>query len=111
MPRNSSGVYTLPPGVNPVVTNTTIAVNWANSTLNDIASETTNSLDRSGRGGMLASLRNIDGIASAPAFSFTAEPTSGLYRSAAGVLNVSILGASVGSFQADGYHGAVSGIV
>jgi hypothetical protein len=36
MSRDGTGTYTLPAG-NPVVTGTTISSNWANSTLNDIA--------------------------------------------------------------------------
>jgi len=35
MPRNSSGVYTLPAG-NPVVTDTVIDVDWANPTMEDV---------------------------------------------------------------------------
>ena len=96
MPRNSSGVYSLPSG-NPVVTNTTITSTWANATMPDMGSELTNSLDRSGRGGMLAALKGIDGGAGAPAFSFTNEPNTGLYRFGAGSIALSVLGTVVGS--------------
>lgn len=106
MPRNSSGVYTLPAG-NPVVTATTITSAWANATMPDLGSEMTNSLDRSGRGGMLAFLRGVDGTVSVPAFSFTNEPTTGFWRSGAGVLNVTVGGSSVGSFQSGGWEGNV----
>lgn len=68
--RNSVGTYTLPEG-NPVVSGTTIASTWANSTLNDIAVELTNSLDRQGRGSMLAPLRLSQGTAGAPALTFS----------------------------------------
>lgn len=91
MPRNSQGVYSLPAG-NPVVTGTTIESTWANTLANDLASEITNSLDRNGRGGMLAPFKLSDGSSGAPAFSFTNEPTSGIYRSAAGEIAASILG-------------------
>lgn len=50
MSRNGSGTYSLPAG-NPVVTNTTITVTWANTTLSDIASELTNSMPRDGQAG------------------------------------------------------------
>jgi len=106
MPRNSSGVYSLPAG-NPVVSGTVITSTWANTTMPDIGSELTNSLDRSGRGGMLAALKGIDGTLGAPAYSFTSEPTSGLYRSGSGVLTMSIGGASVGTFSSAGWTGAV----
>jgi len=50
MSRNGSGTYSLPAG-NPVVTGTTIASTWANTTLSDIATEITNSLPRDGQAG------------------------------------------------------------
>jgi hypothetical protein len=51
MPRNSSGVYTLPAG-NPVVDGTIIETTWANPTMDDIASALTGSLPRNGSAGM-----------------------------------------------------------
>jgi hypothetical protein len=48
MSRNGSGVYNLPAG-NPVVTGTTIASNWANTTLTDIATALTGSLASDGQ--------------------------------------------------------------
>ena len=65
MPRNGSGTYTLPSG-NPVVANTTIEANWANTTLDDVGNEITESLSRNGEGGMLAPLRTYAGTASVP---------------------------------------------
>lgn len=47
MPRDASGNYTLPAG-NPVVPNTIIATNWANTTMQDIADALTNSLSVDG---------------------------------------------------------------
>ena len=91
MPRNASGNYTLPAG-NPVVTNTTIDTGWANGTMSDLAGEVTNSLDRNGRGGMLAALKLVDGAVGAPALTFNNEPTSGVWRSGAGIINWSLLG-------------------
>jgi len=55
MSRNGSGVYSLPAG-NPVVTLTNIASAWANNTLNDIAAELTNSIDKGGRTAPTANL-------------------------------------------------------
>ncbi len=85
MPRNASGTYTLPAG-NPVVAGTTIDAAWANQTLSDIANELTNSLSRTGAGGMLAPSRVADGSISAPGLSFLNETNSGWYR--AGAFNV-----------------------
>lgn len=55
MPRNGSGVYSLPSG-NPVVTDTTIEAPWANTTLSDIATEITGSLPRNGAAPMTGTL-------------------------------------------------------
>ena len=101
MPRNGSGVYTLPAG-NPVVPGTTIESSWANSTLEDVANELTNSLSRTGAGGMLAPFRIADGNVSAPGLSYLNETNSGLYRSGAGSVWMSILGVNVGQFSTTG---------
>lgn len=91
MPRNSGGTYSLPSLVNPVVSGTTITSNWANSTLDDVRQALTDSLDRQGRGGMLAPLRLLDGSNALPALSFTNETTTGFYRGGAGNVSLSIL--------------------
>jgi hypothetical protein len=91
MPRNASGVYTLPAG-NPVVPGTTIDAAWANSTLEDLANEVTNSLSRTGAGGMLAPFRVADGNVTAPGLSFLNETNTGYYRVGAGSVAFTILG-------------------
>ncbi len=91
MSRNASGTYTLPAG-NPVVTGTLIESSWANSTLGDIASSLTDSLSRSGQGGMTAALRIVDGTVSAPGLAFGNETGSGLYRTGAGDYSFAVLG-------------------
>lgn len=101
MPRNSSGVYTLPAG-NPVTAGTTIDATWANSTLNDLANEITNSLDRYGNGGMLASFRFSDGTVSAPGMSWINETTTGFYRAGAGQMWVSVQSTQVAQFTVNG---------
>lgn len=95
MPRDSLGNYTLPATGNPILTGTAIASVWGNTTLNDIATEMADSLDRSGKGGMLAALKNIDGSVGIPSITFTNEPTSGFYRNAAGDVRFSLLGTNV----------------
>jgi len=79
MPRNSQGQYTLPAG-NPVAPNTTITAAWANAVLADVAVELANSLDRSGRGGMLAPFKNADGVLASPGITFVNEPSLGIAR-------------------------------
>lgn len=89
MPRDSNGVYSLPGG-NPVVTLTTITSTWANVTMDDLATALTGSLARDGAGGMTASLKLVNGTIGAPGLSWATEPTSGLYRSAAGDFRYSV---------------------
>lgn len=79
MSRNSSGTYSLPAG-NPVVTGTTITSSWANTTLSDIASALTDSLSRTGQGGMQAGLPLADGTSALPGLAWGTDLTSGLYR-------------------------------
>lgn len=88
--RDTSGSYSLP--TSPVQGGNTILASWANGTLSDLATEVTNSLDRNGRGGMLAALRGIDGTVTAPAYSFSSEGGSGLYRIGAQNLGLAING-------------------
>jgi hypothetical protein len=101
MPRNSSGAYSLPAG-NPVISNTLIETNWANPTMADIGQALTESLDRYGRGGMLAPFRLFDGTVTAPALSFASETSTGIYRTTAGTWNLSILGVNVFGATATG---------
>lgn len=103
MPRNGSGVYTLPAG-NPVEPGTTIDSAWANDTLEDIANELTNSLSRTGAGGMVAPFRIADGNVTAPGLAFTNETNSGLYRSGAGSLWMSVLGVNTVQFTTTGVN-------
>jgi hypothetical protein len=49
MPRNGNGLFTLVPGVNPVVPNTLIDANWANPTMNDVAQALSASLSSDGQ--------------------------------------------------------------
>ena len=94
MARDSQGAYTLASG-NPVASNTAISTTWANATLNDIATEIADSLSRSGKGAMTAILKVVDGTGlSAPGVAFASEPTSGLYRAAAGSVHFTVLGTS-----------------
>lgn len=110
MPRNSAGVYTLPSG-NPVVTSTLISSSWANPTMSDIGNELTNSLDRSGRGSMLAPFKNVDGTVSLPGMTWGNEPSTGFYRKGVAVMGVTLGAVEMGTFQADGFHGNVTGNV
>lgn len=90
MARNSSGIYELPNP--PAVPNTVIsATNW-NSTLNDIANALTESLPVDGSRGMVGSFKLSDGTSSNPAFSFSSESASGLFKPSTNVIALSIAG-------------------
>jgi hypothetical protein len=78
MGRSSGGSYTLP-GAN-FVNGTTADAAAVNAKFSDLATEMTDSLSRSGNGGMLARLRGVDGTQAAPAYSFTSETSVGFYR-------------------------------
>lgn len=80
MSRSGAGTYTLPAAYNPVVTLTTIQSAWANTTLSDIAAELTDSLSRSGKGGMSAALKLAEGTKALPALTWNTETNSGFWR-------------------------------
>lgn len=101
MPRNASGIYTLPGG-NPVTPGDVIEADWANTTLEDVADALTNSLSRTGAGGMLAPFRIADGNISAPGLSYLNETNTGLYRSGSGSTWMSVLGVNVAQFSTVG---------
>lgn len=104
MPRDSGGTYSLPAG-NPVVTLTVISSTWANTTLSDISTALTGSLDRSGQGAMLAGLKLFDGTIGAPGLTWGTETTSGIYRNAAGDFRFAIAGVDVWRFATGGSIG------
>jgi hypothetical protein len=65
---------------------------WCNTTMDDIAQALTESLDRGGRGGMLAPFRFSDGTIAQPGAAWALETGTGFSRTDVGTLNVSILG-------------------
>ncbi len=107
MPRNASGVYSLP--LPPVVPNTLIEADYENTTSDDIATALTDSLDRFGRGGMAGPFRLVDGTQTAPGLAWAAETNSGLWRESTGVVNFSVLTTKVGTWTAAGYSGILAG--
>lgn len=89
MPRDGSGTYTLPAG-NPVISGTVIDVTWANPTMDDIASSLTDSLSRTGSGGMLVPLPFADGTVSLPGITWLNNPNMGFYRPGVDEMRVSV---------------------
>ena len=101
MPRDSAGNYNLVSG-NPVQSGEVISSSWANNTLDDVAVALSDSLDRNGRGGMLAPFRFADGTNLLPGASWTNETTTGLYRFDGGDLRLAVLTQDVMRWQTTG---------
>lgn len=91
MSRDANGTYSLPAG-NPVVTLEVISSTWANTTLSDLASAMTDSLSRTGLGGMTSALKLANGAVGTPSLTFGTETTLGAYRAAAGDLRFAVGG-------------------
>lgn len=98
--RNSSGTMSAVNG--PYVPGTNISSSQINARFADIERELTDSLSRSGKGGMTAFLKEADGTVSSPAFTFNNEPVSGLYRIGANDLGLSVNGALKHEFTGTG---------
>jgi hypothetical protein len=99
--RDSSGTYSLSPS-SPFVTGTPIASSTMNARFSDISTEMTDSLSRSGKGGMLAPLRGVDGSATLPGLAFNSETGTGFYRIGANNVGLSIGGTKRWDFAAAG---------
>jgi hypothetical protein len=101
MPRDSAGNFSLVAG-NPVQSGEVIASTWANSTLDDVAVGLSDSLDRSGRGGMLAPFRFADGTNLLPGAAWVNETSTGLYRFDGGDLRLAVLTQDIMRWQTTG---------
>ena len=100
MPRNAAGVFSLASAYNPVVTDELITAIWANTTLSDMGQALSDSLDRNGRGGMLAPFRLSDGTEALPGLAFLNESNTGFARLAAGTVSGVVAAAEVLRLQA-----------
>jgi hypothetical protein len=105
MPRDPSGNYTLPALGNPAVTNTPITIAWWNGTSTDMAAAFTDSLSRSGQGGMLGPFGAVDGTAGAPGLTFASETNLGFYRPAPGEMDVTVGGTRFSRWTSAGLQG------
>ena len=84
MPRNSSGVYTLP--IAAFVPNGLIKSSDHNSNYSDIGSALTGSLPVNGSAPMTGPILLIDGNATGPGLGWNSDRTTGIYRGGAGQL-------------------------
>lgn len=117
MPRNASGVYSLP--VSAYISGTTIKSSDMNTNLSDIATALTQSLATTGISTMTGPVKAADGSAAAPAYTFGTETNLGFYRSAGGAVGFASGGILIVTLNASGitlsgtalYTDAVGGVV
>jgi hypothetical protein len=103
MARDVNGNYSVPNGT-AAASGASISSSAYNTFLADLAAALTDSLSRSGNGGMLAPLTFDDGSVNAPTLAFTDEPTTGIYRAASGEINVSIEATKVLTVKGTGVY-------
>jgi len=103
--RDGSGTYTLPAG-NPVITGTAIDSSDFNDTMNDLASEMTDSLSRSGSGSMTAGLPGFVGTVSLPGYAWSGDLNTGLYWVSADLMGIAIGGVNTLRFGPNGTQAA-----
>ena len=100
MPRNSSGIYTLPQS--PFVAGTAILSSAVNSNFSDIASALTGSLATDGSAIMTGPIKATDGAVGAPGITFSSATTCGFYYVGVNQIGYSAAGVLSLTFNADG---------
>jgi microcystin-dependent protein len=90
---------------------TQISSSQMNTNLSDIASEITGSLPRNGEAAMTGQMKASNGTAALPSITFGSDTDTGLYRSAANTLAVSVGGALLCTFSASGIADASSNLI
>jgi hypothetical protein len=93
------------PANGPYIGGTTISTVAVNARFADIEGELTDSLSRSGKGGMTAPVRTANGTVAAPSFAYTAETNTGQYLAAAGDLRLAVGGVDALQLGAGGVSG------
>lgn len=100
MPRNSSGIYTLPQS--PFIAGTAILSASVNSNFSDIASALTGSLATDGSAIMTGPIKATDGAVGAPGITFSSATTCGFYYVGVNQIGYSAAGVLSLTFNADG---------
>ena len=103
MARDVNGNYSVPNGTL-AVSGAAISSAAYNAFLADLQIALTDSLSRSGKGGLTAPLTFSDGTVGAPTLAFTDEPATGIYRAAAQEINIAIAGTKVLTVADDGIY-------
>jgi hypothetical protein len=102
--RNSSGTMSAISG--PYVAGTVISAATINARFADIESEITDSLDRSGKGPMLAPMRLTNGTVALPSLTFDSDTDTGIYRVGADNPAVTVGGTKVQEWTSNGLRAA-----
>src|SRR5258706_9446935 len=100
MPRNSSGVYSLPQAA--FIPNSLISSAAVNSDFSDIAVALTGSLPTDGSAGMTGPFKVGRGNVGAPGIAFTSDTNTGFYLAGAHQIGWSANGAQQATFNANG---------
>lgn len=99
MPRNSSGIYTLPNA--PFQSGTTISSTVMNSNLSDIAAALTGSMPTTGGVPFTGPIFFAAGSVTNPSITFSADQTSGFYLIGTGVIGLALDGILAATFNAN----------
>lgn len=99
MPRNASGVYSLPQS--PFTPSTTIQSSPVNSNFSDIASAITQSLATTGVSSMVGPIKAASGTVAAPGITFGSALGTGFFLSAANEISWAANGVLAATFFAD----------
>lgn len=100
MPRNGSGVYTLPES--PFVPGTVISSAAVNSDYSDIATALTGSIAADGQTPITAAIKFFSGTAALPGIAWASDPDSGFYYISANTFGFSCSGTLAGTFSTTG---------
>lgn len=102
--RDSSGTFSFAAvaGGYPWSAGQTISSSGVGANFSELSTALTDSLSRSGSGGMTAPLRCADGTAALPAFSWTSDTNTGLYRIGADNIGLSLGGVKYADFSTSG---------
>jgi len=99
MSRNGSGTYTIP---NTFLAGQTITASSHNANWSDMGAEMTNSVAADGQTTMTGPLKAATGTATAPSITFGGDTNTGIYRSAADEVSISVGGTQVAKFNSSG---------
>lgn len=108
MPRNGSGVYTIPT----TFTAGTVAKSGeVNGNFSDVATALTGSLPRDGQAGMTGPFLAVNGSAASPGIAFGNDTDTGFIRLAGDTIGVVCGGTVVAQFSVEGFFGDAPGVI